>query len=107
METPSCPHCGQSLIRFELPDNTGWEGEFQLACFNDECPYFVRGWKHMEEHYAARASYRYRIDPTTGHASPLGVWSKTALLDRILDTTTDESLTPGGDPPDTSQGSSE
>jgi hypothetical protein len=81
-----CPHCGESLQRFSLPDNTGWEGDFQLACFNDDCPYYQRGWRHMEEHYAARASYRYRVDPTSGHASPLAVWSPTALKDRILDT---------------------
>jgi len=45
----------------------------------------VRGWQHMEEHYAVKASYRYRIDPATGKASPLAVWSATAIKDRILD----------------------
>ncbi len=107
MERPVCPHCGQFLIRFELPDNTGWQGEFQLACFNDECPYFVRGWEHMKEHYAARASYRHRIDPTTGHASPLAVWSYTALRDRILDEITEESISPDDDQSDSNQGSPE
>ena len=97
-----CPHCGEALKAFELPDNTGWEGSSQLACFNDECPYFQRGWKHMEEHYAVKASYRYRVDPSTGVASPLAVWSATALTDRILDddrepsteTTADEGSSP-------------
>ena len=83
--TPICPHCSEPLRPFELPDNTGWDQEFQLACFNDECPYFERGWQHMEEHYAVRASYRYRVDPATGNASPLAVWSKDAVKDRILD----------------------
>lgn len=82
---PECPHCGQRLRAFELPDNTGWEGGFQLACFNDECPYFQRGWTHMEEHYAVKASYRYRVNPNTGAASPLAVWSASALKDRIID----------------------
>jgi hypothetical protein len=80
-----CPHCGKALNRFRLPDNTGWEGESQLACFNDDCPYYRRGWQHMEANYAVKASYRYRVDPTTGHASPLAVWSPTALTDHILD----------------------
>jgi hypothetical protein len=39
----------------------------------------------MEEHYAVKASYRYRVDPTSGKPSPLAVWSAEALQDRILD----------------------
>jgi len=80
-----CPHCDQPLRRFRLPDNSGWEGDSQLACFNDDCPYYRRGWQHMEDRFAVKASYRYRVDPTTGHASPLAVWSATALKDQVLD----------------------
>lgn len=78
----TCPDCGAQLEPFELPD--GFDHDFDLACFNDECPYYVRGWTWMEEHYAVRASYRYRVDPRTGFASPIGVWSQSALKDRIL-----------------------
>ncbi len=85
LETSCCPHCGELLQRFELPDNTGWPSEFQLACFNDDCPYFTRGWERMRDEYAVGASYRYRLDPTTGEVSPLAVWSSDALKDRILD----------------------
>ncbi len=87
MEHPLCPHCNSKLQAFELPDEGGWEGDFQLACFNDECPYYVRGWQHIEEKYNAHASYRYRVDPTTGTASPLAVWSPTAIKDRIIEAT--------------------
>jgi len=41
----------------------------------------------MEEHYAVKASYRYRVDPATGRPSPLAVWSNDAIKDRILDAT--------------------
>ena len=88
MSTPqnnTCPHCGDALSAFEMPDDLGWEHQVQHACFNDECPYFVKGWDWMWENYRTRASYRYRItDASSSHASPLPVWSKTALKDRIV-----------------------
>ena len=80
-----CPHCKQPLQAFKLPADTGWQGDFHVACFNDECPYYVRGWAWMEEKYGVKASYRYRVDPESGVASPLAVWSPDALKDRILD----------------------
>jgi len=39
----------------------------------------------MQDHYAVTASYRYRIDPATGVAFPLPVWSESALTDKIVD----------------------
>ena len=87
----SCPHCGTELEPFELPDEFGHE--FDLACFNDECQYYIRGWAWMEEHYAVKASYRFRVDPNSGFASPIGVWSAAALRDRIL---TRELVAPDG-----------
>lgn len=95
---PVCPHCNQELQPFELPENTGWQTEFQLACFNDECPYYVRGWEHMEANYAVKASYRYRLDPATGRPSPLAVWSQDAIKDRILDATVSAEPTEGDGP---------
>lgn len=83
--TLECKYCGEKLLPFELPEAAGFDTDFQLACFNDECSYYVRGWDHMQEKYAVRCSYRYRIDPATGTASPLAVWSPDALKDRVLD----------------------
>jgi hypothetical protein len=82
---PVCPHCGTKLQAFELPDASNYEGDFHLACFSDECPYYIRGWAHMETNYAVKSSYRYRVDPTTGKDSPLAVWSKDAIKDRIIE----------------------
>jgi len=39
----------------------------------------------MESHYAVKASYRYRYDPFTGETSPIAVWSRDALKDRIIE----------------------
>ena len=62
-----------------------FDHEYDLACFNDECPYFVRGWKWMEEKYGVTSSYRYRVDGVNGYASPLPVWSAGAMRNHILE----------------------
>ena len=62
---------------------TTWAGAAQYVCFNDDCPYYVRGWAWMQEHFNVAVSYRYRLDPATGEAGPLPVWSSEALRDQI------------------------
>ncbi len=80
-----CPHCGADLDEFELPDGSGWEGQPQWACFNNECSYYKEGWEWMWDHYEIHASYRYRIlNRENGKSSPLPVWSEDAIRDRIV-----------------------
>jgi hypothetical protein len=80
----TCPHCGAELQAFELPEAGGWDQKYHLACFNNDCPYYRGGWSWMLDHYNAKVSYRYRLDPQSGKDSPIAVWSETALVDRIL-----------------------
>jgi hypothetical protein len=79
--TKTCPHCGGPLVRWENPDS--WQTMYQLVCFNDECSYFVRGWLWMNDRFNVNASYRFRLDPSTGEEGPLPVWSKNALRSNI------------------------
>jgi hypothetical protein len=58
-----------------VPPDSTWDAGFQLVCYNDECPYYVKGWQWMLENYAVRGSYRHRFDPRTGESGPLPVWS--------------------------------
>jgi hypothetical protein len=72
------------MLRWANPQLSTWGGGFQYVCFNDECPYFVRGWGWMLSQFNVTASYRYRLDPVTQEAGPLPVWSKEALKSGII-----------------------
>lgn len=86
LNEPRCPECNEPLAKWENPDLNSWSGEYQFVCFNDECPYFTRGWNWMREQFNVNASYRYRFNPETGERGPLPVWSKEALRTSILTT---------------------
>lgn len=88
----ACPHCGARLLRWRVPEEAAWGQDFFLVCFNDECAYYVNGWRWMLEQYNQRVSYRYALNPGSGADAMVPVWSATALRDLIID---DE---PGGTP---------
>jgi hypothetical protein len=82
--TPTCPHCGSQMLRWANPQDSSWGEGFQYVCFEDECPYYARGWEWMKSNYNVAASYRYRLDPVTGEHGPLPVWSPQALRIGII-----------------------
>jgi Ogr/Delta-like zinc finger len=82
---PKCPHCGSDLKKWTTPPLSTWSGAFQWVCFNDECPYFVKGWDWMMESQNIKASYRHRFDPDTGACGPLPCWSYNAHKDKIIE----------------------
>lgn len=84
-DAPTCVHCGQPMLRTEAPPMSNFVSEWFYICFNDECSYFERGWKWMEEKYGSKTSYRYKEDPFTGEKGPIPVWSGDALREFIID----------------------
>ncbi|MFC1849920.1 ogr/Delta-like zinc finger family protein [candidate division CSSED10-310 bacterium] len=81
----TCPHCQQQMNKWRVPIHSTWNAEFFFVCFNDDCPYFRKGWDVIERSVKAHASYRYYIDPINNNAGPLPVWSDTALKDDVID----------------------
>lgn len=84
-QIPQCPHCSKPMKRWEVPAESSWDTPWMWGCFNDECSYYVKGWAWMREQFRQEASYRWRIDPSTGESGPLPVWSPEALKNRIIE----------------------
>ena len=81
---PKCQHCDADMKKWAAPDDTTWTSPFQWVCFNDECPYFKKGWDWMMESQGVKASYRHRLDPDSGVSGPLPTWSYEAHKKHII-----------------------
>jgi SAM-dependent methyltransferase len=86
--TLQCPHCGEKLKKWAVPDNpfeVTWDNEFMYICFNDHCPYYVRGWDHMAKQGNRGVSYRLMYNPDKDVCMPIPVPSPRALRESIID----------------------
>ncbi len=80
----NCPHCNEAMKKWAAPADSTWGNVTQLVCFNDECPYYKKGWEQMMQNYNVRASYRWRYNPSNGESGPLPIWSSRALRADII-----------------------
>ncbi len=64
-EWRTCPHCGSGLKKWRFPVSpfSNWDIEFVYICFNDSCPYLLRGWAVMRAQGNSGTSYRYAYEP--------------------------------------------
>ena len=86
-QTLRCPHCDEKLKKWEVPDNPfcqTWDNDYMYICFNDACPYFVRGWDRMYRETNQGMSYRLMYNPESDRCMPIPVPSHQALKDGIM-----------------------
>ena len=86
-QTLECPHCGQRLRKWAVPQTpfTEWDNEYMHICFNDDCPYLLRGFEAMSRQGNTGNSYRLMYNPATGSVGPVMVQSMDMLKDGIID----------------------
>jgi SAM-dependent methyltransferase len=86
-DTLCCPHCGERLRKWAVPQGpfTQWNTEFMYVCFNDSCPYLLRGWQAMSRQGNPGVTYRCMYNPETNRCMPVPVMSLSALKDGIVD----------------------
>jgi SAM-dependent methyltransferase len=83
-----CPHCGEKLNKWAVPDNPfsqTWDNDYMYICFNDACPYYVRGWDCMHNQAGCSVSYRLMYNPENDGCIPVPVQSPKSLRDGIAD----------------------
>ena len=86
-DTLRCPHCGEIMRKWAVPNTpfTTWDNEFMYICFNDTCPYLLRGWEAMNKQGNRGLSYRLMYDPIRDHCLPVPVPSLDALKESIVE----------------------
>ncbi|MBN2242614.1 MAG: methyltransferase domain-containing protein [Acidobacteria bacterium] len=87
-KTLECPYCDEKMLKWAVPENpfeATWENEYLYICFNDNCPYYVRGWDHVYRTTSRIASYRFMYNQEKDICSPIPVPSAKALRESIID----------------------
>jgi hypothetical protein len=80
-----CKHCGAELSKVLMPLGSDWGVEYFMICMNDECGYYVRGWKWMLEQFKVHSSYRYKYDTFTGQDGPIPVFTPDDLKSLVAE----------------------
>jgi SAM-dependent methyltransferase len=86
--TLRCPHCGENMLKWAVPDNpfeVTWDNDFMYICFNDACPYYVRGWDFMYREGNRGSSYRLMYNPEKDCCMPIPVPTPRALRESIIE----------------------
>jgi hypothetical protein len=82
-----CPYCEAPLKKWAVPQTpfTEWDVEFLYVCFNDRCPFLIRGWDGMVRQGNFGFSHRMMYNPHRGTCGSLPVPSLRALREGIIE----------------------
>ena len=86
--TLQCPYCREKMLKWEVPTNPfayTWDNDFMYICFNDVCPYYVRGWDFMYQEGNRGVSYRLMYNPEKDCCSPIPVHTPNSLREGIIE----------------------
>lgn len=86
-ETMACPYCSERLSKWAVPQTpfTEWDQEFLYLCFNDRCPYLLRGWRAMELQGNKGFSCRLMYNPGNNRCMAMPVPDLRAFRESIID----------------------
>lgn len=84
-DTLECPYCGHRLLKWAVPQTpfTTWPNEYMYICFNDECPYLVKGRETPSP--SGTPMCRLMYDPLQDSCQPIPVLNLRALRDGIVE----------------------
>jgi SAM-dependent methyltransferase len=85
--TGECPYCGEKMKKWAVPQGpfTEWDNEFMYICFNDGCPYLMRGWEVMAGQGNRGISCRCMYYPEKEACMPVPIFSLQALRESIVE----------------------
>ena len=85
--TLRCPHCDEKLKKWEVPNSPfiEWDDEYLYICFNDSCPFLVKGWQTMFKQGNLGMSYRLMYNPERDCTITVPVMTLNDLKDGIIE----------------------
>ena len=76
------------MNKWAVPDSPfgqTWDNDFMYICFNDGCPYFVRGYSVVSSTVGRNSSYRFMYNPEKDCCLPIPAPTPKALKEGIID----------------------
>jgi len=82
-----CPYCKVKMKKWLVPQSpfTQWDNEYMFVCFNDTCPYLMKGWQVMQKQGNWGISYRLQYNPSNNAFYPMPVLSLTSFRESIIE----------------------